>query len=113
MGSIRTAGAAAVLAAGLLLQQGCASRKPAARPAQPSMSASQQLRTELMRADPNARIGIVTSTLPDAQLVAVRDVPADDFAQGDTVNFVDGNGQPLATGTVERVVNGAVHISYE
>jgi len=108
MGSIRTAGAAAVLTAGLLLQQGCAARKPAPRPpAQPSLGASQLLRTELMRADPNARIGFVTQVLADAQLVAVRDVPVDDFARGDTVNFLDGNGQPLTTGTVERVLNGA------
>jgi len=114
MGSIRTAGAAAVLTAGLLLQQGCAARKPAPRPpSQPSLGASQQLRSELMRADPNARIGFVTQVLPDAQLVAVRDVPVEDFARGDTVNFLDGNGQPLTTGTVERVLNGAVHISYD
>src|SRR6187397_417088 len=113
MGSIRTAGAAAVLTAGLLLQQGCAARKPAPRPpSQPSLGASQLLRSELMRADPNARIGFVTQVLIDAQLVAVRDVPVEDFARGDTVNFLDGNGQPLTTGTVERVLNGAVHISY-
>src|SRR3989442_2031457 len=95
MGSIRTAGAAAVLAAGLLLQQGCQTRRqPATRePAQPSLSASQRLREELLRADPNARVGIVSSALHDAQLVAVRDVPVEGFAEGDTISFLDGNGR--------------------
>ena len=114
MGSIRTAGAAAVLAAGLLLQKGCQTRRqPATRePAQPSLSASQRLREELLRADPNARVGIVSSALHDAQLVAVRDVPVEGFAEGDTIAFLDGNGRPLTQGTVERVMNGAVHVRY-
>ena len=55
MGSIRTAGAAAVLTAGLLLQQGCASgHKPAAKRAggQPSMAQSQQMHETLMHHRP-------------------------------------------------------------
>ena len=114
MGSIRTAGAAAILAAGLLSQQGCQNRRqPAPRAsAQPSLSASHAMREKLMRADPSALVGLVTSTLPDVQLVAVREVPAEEFAEGDTVQFIDGNGVPLTTGTVERIMNGAVHVTY-
>lgn len=114
MGLIRKAGAAAVLAAGLMSAQGCQGRKqtaPQARP-QPSMEAAQQMRETLLRADPSARIGIVAAALPDVQLVSVREVPAEEFGQGDGVEFLDANGEPLGTGTVERVVEDAVHVRY-
>ena len=46
------------------------------------------------------------------RLVAVKDVPAEDFHEGDTVQFLDGNGEMITTGTVERILNNAVHIQY-
>ena len=101
-------------AAGLLLQHGCASGRKvtAARPSRPSMAASQQMRDKLVHADPNARVGFVTDTLPAAQLVEVSDVPLQDFTPGDAVMIVDGNGQPVTDGTVARVTSRTVHVQY-
>ena len=112
MASIRTAGA--LLAAGLLLLPGCAKRgNDAPRAQQPSsIVEAQRMRETLVRTDPTARVGIVAAALPDERLVAVTDVAADAFQQGDSVQFIDARGQVVGEGSVERVLNNVVHIRY-
>src|SRR6478735_6781724 len=112
MASIRTAGA--VLAAALLLPPGCAKRQPAPQAApRGSISAGQQMRDALTRANPTARVGIVYAGEPSSQLVGVRDAAVNDFQPGDSVQFLDARGNVIGDGTVVRQKNDAVHIEYQ
>src|SRR5215218_8819212 len=111
MASIRTAGA--VLAAGLLLLPGCAKRQPAPQAAAgSSIGAAEHMRDTLLRADPNARIGIVYAVEAPAQLVGVRNTNVAGFQPGDFVQFLDATGNVVGDGTVVRQKNDAVHIQY-
>ena len=111
MNAIRTAGLC--LAAGLLV--GCQSKQPTRAPerAPAPIQAAESLRASIMRADPEAQVGIVAAALPDAQLVAVRDVPADQMQVGSLVQFVDVDRNAVGTGTVVMIKNGALHVRYD
>jgi hypothetical protein len=109
--AIRTAGIC--LAAGLLV--GCQTREqPRPVEAGPApIQAAESLRAALMRANPDAQVGIVAAALPDAQLVAVREVPADQFQVGSTVQFVDVDRNPVGMGTVVMIKNDTLHVRYD
>jgi len=119
MASLHTAGIAArtaglFLAAGLVV--GCQQRQPApakAPQSPPSMQAAMEMRRTLMQADPSARIGVVAAAVPSAQLVAVNDVPAGDFREGQAVQFLDGRGNPVAVGYVRAIKGDVLHILYD
>jgi hypothetical protein len=120
MASLHTAGGIAARTAGLFLAAGlvvgCQQRQPA-RPAAPAgpppIQAAMQMRRALMQADPSARIGVVAAAVPSAQLVAVNDVPAGDFREGQAVQFLDGRGNPVAVGYVRAVKGDVLHVMYD
>jgi len=110
MNAIRTAGV--VVAAGLLV--GCAQKKQppqAAAPAQQPIQASEQLRQSLVRANPNARVGIVAATV--GRFAAVRDVPAGAVAEDATVQILDASGEVIGYGMVRAVKNDTIHVLYQ
>jgi hypothetical protein len=109
--AIRTAGIC--LAAGLLV--GCQTREQprAVEPGPAPIQAAESLRATLMRANPDAQVGIVAAALPDAQLVAVREAPVDQFKVGSTVQFVDVDRNPVGMGTVVLIKNDTLHVRYD
>jgi hypothetical protein len=109
--SMRKAGV--VVAAGLLV--GCAGNKKqpprAAAPEPQPMQAAEQLRSSLVRANPNARVGIVAATV--GRFAAVRDVPAGAVAEDATVQILDAGGEVIGYGLVRAVKNDTIHVLYQ
>jgi hypothetical protein len=108
--AIRTAGVC--LAAGLIV--GCQHKQPQARvvkPEAPSMQASETLRQSLVRANPNARVGIVSATYD--RYASVADVPAGTVPEDSSVQILDGRGDVIGYGIVRAVKNNAIHVLYQ
>ena len=110
MNAIRTAGV--IVAAGLIA--GCAQKReqPQAKAPQAApVQAAESLRRSLVRANPNARVGIVAATL--GQFAAVRDVPAGNVAEGATVQILDPGGEVVGYGLVRAVKEDRIHVLYQ
>ena len=110
MNAIRTAGV--VVAAGLLV--GCQQKNDQARAAarEPaSIQASESLRQSLVRANPDARVGIVAATV--GRFAAVRDVPAGNVAEGASVQILDPAGEVVGYGLVRAVKDDTIHVLYQ
>jgi hypothetical protein len=75
--------------------------------------ALRELRAELQSADPRSRVGLVISVLHEERLVAVGDIPVQDFREGDVITFVDQDGAPFVNGRVVRITDDALHVKYE
>ena len=107
--AIRTAGV--VVAAGLIV--GCQQNRPqqqAAAPEPAPIQAAEQLRQELVRANPDARVGIVAATV--GRFAAVREVPAGNVAENATVQVLDPNGEVVGYGIVRAVKDDSIHVLY-
>lgn len=112
--AIRKAGlcVAAGVAAGLLV--GCQGKRqePAARaPEPPSMQAAESLRRDIVRANPDARVGIVAATFEN--FAAVSDVPAGTVPENASVQILDPNGEVVGYGLVRAVKDNAIHVLYQ
>ena len=110
MNAIRTAGVC--LAAGLLA--GCAQKKeqPRVVKQEPApIQAAESLRQTLVRANPDARVGIVAATV--GNFAAVRDVPAGNVAENTTVQVLDPNGDVVGYGVVRAVRDNSIHVLYQ
>jgi hypothetical protein len=96
------------------LAGGCAKKKPPSKPSpQPaSIDQVQQIRNAYFRAYPDSRVGVVTETLRHANgyFVRVGEIDGNDFREGGTVTFIDGRQHLLTTGTVVKVLRGAVDV---
>jgi hypothetical protein len=110
------------LAAGLpglllcaLLLGGCRSKTPPANPdpAMANQDAVRSIRQSYQAADPNARVGVVTATLPEASLAEVRDVDPNEFRVGDAITFIDPAEHVLVNGTVVYINPDSLHVKYE
>jgi hypothetical protein len=75
------------------------------------MQAAESLKQSLVRANPDARVGIVAATL--GRFAAVRDVPAGNVAEGATVQILDTNGSVIGYGLVRAVKNDSIHVLYQ
>lgn len=108
--AIRTAGV--VVAAGLIVgcQQQNRPQPQAAAPEPAPIQAAEQLRQSLVRANPDARVGIVAATL--GRFAAVRDVPAGNVAENATVQVLDPNGEVVGYGIVRAVKDDSIHVLY-
>lgn len=83
------------------------------RPPQPPAPkpATAQTLAALKASDPNALIGRVVYVLPDERLASVRDIPVQQFKEGDIVSFM-GNEGYLTSGQVVRIVDGSLHVKW-
>jgi hypothetical protein len=99
------------LSAGLLA--GCA-RTPRESETPPTASRDkvQELRDSYTRSDPNVRVGVVTSVLPEERLASVGDVSLDDFQDGQGLTFIDTNGKTLTYGHIVRITQSSLHVRY-
>ena len=108
--AIRTAGV--VVAAGLVF--GCQSKREQPQVAAPEpapMQAAESLRQSLVRANPDARVGIVAATV--GRFAAVREVPAGNVAEGATVQILDPGGEVVGYGLVRAVKDDTIHVLYQ
>jgi hypothetical protein len=101
----------------VVLVVGCAHRNNKPRPLAPTTAASpeqiQALRDSYTKADPSARVGVVTAVLPSDNLAAVGDIPVGDLSNGDGFTFSDADNRPLTVGKVVAKTADAVHVKYE
>jgi len=102
----------AALLPAILGLSGC---QPASESIAPPVTAAQlaHLRDSYRKADPEARVGVVTAVLPSRNLAAVGSVPVADFTPGDVVTFMDSSGRVLVLGTVEAVNANSLTVKYE
>ena len=107
--AIRTAGV--IVAAGLVV--GCQAKREQPRAASadgPPVQAAESLRQSLVRANPDARVGIVAATV--GRFAAVRDVPAGNVAENATVQILDPAGEVVGYGLVRAVKDNTIHVLY-
>lgn len=81
------------------------------RPA--SIEVLNQIRAHYASVDPNALVGRVVATLPQNGLIAVGDMPLDQFKIGDTLVIIDTKQKIVAAGKVVRMTDNALHLSYD
>ena len=101
-----------VMVMALAAVSGCREKKEPPPPPTPIASgdAVQQMRQSYQKADPGARVGVVTISRPDLNLGAVGAVATADFKDGDVINFMDGDQNMIAHGTVANKTASALHV---
>ena len=103
-----------LLLAGLLA--GCQAN-PSAQTADGSNGGGDQvaakIRQRYQRVNPNNRVGIVSAVKADAKLVAIGDIPVQDFGVGDVLVFIDRAERVIASGVVVNATPTALHARYE
>lgn len=115
MRSIQWAGVA-LLGSVMVLAAGCRKPEPPAGPAvapPADTQTVQQIRQEFQQFDANAVVGLVIAVLPDTNLAAVGDIPADSFKVGELLTFIDSNRATIAVGNVVATTPDAVHVKYQ
>lgn len=90
---------------------GCQHRRPVVQPLAPE--AVQSIRESYLRVDPSTRVGTVIAALPEKGLVAVGQLPVNEFKEGDVLVFVDTSRQVIAAGKVVAKTTDALHVSYD
>jgi hypothetical protein len=103
------------LLSGLVLN-GCRNKTaPTTAPAPTPASAQmyESVRQQLMAADPNIRVGLVTQIMPDAHLAEVRGVDTREFSEGAAFTFMDTAQNTLVNGRVVFINPEALHVRFE
>jgi len=92
----------ALLAAAVLT--GCASKpKPVPQSQVPSADMVQTLRETYKTAFPNAKVGVVSTVLPDADYAMVSDIDTTGLKEGNFISFIDADQSVIATGSIVKV----------
>jgi hypothetical protein len=113
--SLRGALSSAAFLSITLALAGCQSQEKKADKAAPPASSERanEIRASIQKSQPNALVGIVILTLDDRPYTAIGDVPVQDAKVGQTVTFIDGNGQPFNAGTVVAIVGDSLHVKFD
>jgi hypothetical protein len=106
-----------ILIFGLLVSAGmtagCQTTPKKTEPEMATPDKAAALRESIQKAQPGAQVGRVIVVLTDAPYAAVIDLPVQDVKAGQTITFVDGEGNPVSNGTVAEVVGDAVHVKFD
>ena len=70
------------------------------------------LKAAYLKANPRARVGLVSAVLPLQNRAAISDIPTGDFKKGDVISIVDGRFVPLADGTVVAIDPDLLYVDY-
>jgi hypothetical protein len=100
--------------AGALCATGCQSPQSepkAAAPPSPDRAAA--IRASIEQAQPGSLVGRVIKTLDERPYAAVAEIPVQDVAVGETITFVDGNANPITSGTVIDKSPEALFVNYQ
>jgi hypothetical protein len=84
---------------------------PSAQPASPQRIA--EIREKYRQQNPGVIVGPVVDAMPQVQLVAVGDVPLDQFRRGDVVAFINLDEQPVDTGVVFDIQPHILAVKYD
>lgn len=104
---------ALVMCVGIL--GGCHFKQPPPPPPPAPATADmlQSMRESYQRVDPSARVGMVSAVDSATRLAAVKDLPVQDFREGNAVTFVDSQQQVIGQGRVVNVAGDTVYVRYE
>ena len=114
--SPRRSGLLVVFAASLfaVALTGCQNKKKQADEVPPvSEMNAEAIRERYMRQNPNNRVGVVQAVREESHLVAVGDIPLQDFGIGDSLVFIDAREQPFNSGKVVNATATSLHVQYE
>jgi len=70
------------------------------------------IQADFQRANPNARVGVVSAVAADANLATVGRVKPRDFRMNDVVTFIDAEGRILTSGSVSGTAGGDLQVRY-
>ena len=109
----------ALLLSGIALLAGCQSPAPTA-PAgftgpttMPSADKVAAYREKMTKLKPGSVVGTVVANNSNGNLAAVADFPVKDFQIGQTLAFVDSDGNPINNGTIRNIVNDILVVQYD
>jgi hypothetical protein len=103
-----------IFSCGLLLGlgnlTGCASKTPSEPPGAPPEKIA-TLRESIQKNKPGSLVGPVIATY---QLyAAVADIPVKEVKLGQTITFVDPDGNPVNNGTVASILEDTIHVKFD
>ena len=92
---------------------GCVSKPvPVPEPASPSASQVESIRLSYISAFPNARVGVVSSVLPDEPYALVTQIDTKDLKAGEIVSFIDSSESIVAHGEIIKVEADSLAIKF-
>lgn len=106
----RTRWASAMILAAAMIA-GCQQNKKPTTPQPVPVTA--ETRQRIQRLAPDAVIGQVIAILPEERLIAVGDLPIQDFKPGQVLSFIGGEPEPVGAGVVVSIVRDTLHVRYE
>src|SRR5579862_6423467 len=71
------------------------------------------VRADYMRANPNARVGLVTSVIPSRQQLTVGYTRLGDFSVNDVVTIVDSNHRLITNGLITSIRDEIITVKYQ
>lgn len=74
---------------------------------------SAEVRQRVRHVASDALIGEVVAVMPESHLVAIGDIPVQNFRKGDILMFLGGDNTPIGAGTVVNVLPDTLHVQYE
>ena len=90
---------------------GCATQKPPVEPQMASPDKVATVRESIQKSKPGSLVGQVIATFQ--QYAAVADIPVKDVKLGQTIAFIDADGNPVNNGTVARIVDDTLHVKFD
>ena len=101
---------------GAALLTGCMrTAKPVPAP-QPVVATAEKIaayRESVDKLRPGSMVGIVAASQPEYNLVAVGDLPVQSFKVGQTLSFVDSDGNTIGNGQIKNIVNDLLILKYD
>jgi len=101
-----------IMLLGLVHGTGCAP-KPLP-PVEPQMAGPEKVavvRESILKSKPGSLIGQVVATFE--LYAAVTEIPVKEIKLGDTITFVDTDGNPVNNGTIARIVDDTLHVKFD
>ncbi|MGE5611587.1 MAG: hypothetical protein ACM359_20220 [Bacillota bacterium] len=107
----RWAGASILLG---LAAMGCQNKAKSQGSIYPApVAVAPETRDRIRHVATDAITGKVIAVMPESRLVAVGDVPVQQFHKGDILMFLGGDSTSVGAGTVVNVLPDALHVRYE
>ena len=97
---------------GLAGVTGCAPK--AVVPAEPQMTAPDKIismRESMQKSKPGSLVGQVVATFE--LYAAVTEIPVKEVKIGETITFVDADGNPVNNGSIARIVDDTLHVKFD
>jgi uncharacterized protein with GYD domain len=104
-----------ILSCGLLLAlgmfSGCVNKNAPADTASATPDQLTALRESIEKTKPGSSVGQVLVTF--GQYASITGIPVKDVKVGQTISFIELNGNPISNGTVTHIVDDALHVKVD